>query len=423
MPEQTPTLSRLAETLIGSEIVRMNAEIKERMKNGDRIFNFTIGDFDPSIFPIPVELEEEIIHSYRKHFTNYPAGEGEAELRKSVAQYIRDRQGPDYAPDEVLIASGGRPLIYTAYRAICDEGDKVIYSIPSWNNNHYVHFVKGEHCAVVASPANLFMPTAEEIRPHLPGARLLALCSPQNPTGTTFTKAQLEAICDLVLEENARRGPGEKKLYILYDQIYWQLTYGDIVHHDPVSLRPALKEYTLFVDGISKCYAATGVRVGWSMGPKNLIGKMKAILSHVGAWAPLPEQRATTRYLMQKWSVDQYLRIFKAGLHERLVKIYNHVLQLRKDGLPVDAIAPQAAMYLTVKIEGVGKKTAEGQLLGKQSDVTRYLLDEAKLALVPFSAFGASPDSPWYRLSVGTCKIEEIPEMIGKLRTALARLQ
>jgi len=422
MSEHTPSLSHLAETLMGSEIVRLNGEIKERMKNGNKIFNFTIGDFDPSIFPIPVELEEEIIHSYRKHYTNYPAGEGELELRKSVAQFIKERQGPDFTTDEILIASGGRPLIYSAYRAICDKDDKVVYSVPSWNNNHYVHFVDGEHCAVTASAENNFMPTAEDLRPHLAGARLLALCSPQNPTGTTFSKSQLEAICDLVIEENARRGPDEKKLFILFDQIYWQLTYGEIVHHDPVSLRPALKAYTVFVDGISKCFAATGVRVGWSMGPGNVISKMKAILSHVGAWAPLPEQRATTRYLMQKWSVDQFMRLFKAGLHERLVKFHNQFMLLKKEGLPVDAIAPQAAMYLTVKIAAAGKTTAEGKVLGTQSDVTSYLLDEAKLAMVPFSAFGAEPDSPWYRLSIGACKLDEIPEVIAKLKATLLKL-
>jgi aspartate aminotransferase len=423
MPEKTPLLSNLAETLIGSEIVRMNGEIKEKMKKGEQIFNFTIGDFDTSIFPIPIELEEEIIHAYRKHFTNYPAGEGEPELRKSVAQFIKERQGPEYSLEEILIASGGRPVIYSAYRAICDEGDKVVYSVPSWNNNHYVHFVKGHHVTIPTSVKNHFMPTAEDLRPHIAGARLLALCSPQNPTGTTFSKKQLEAICDLVIEENARRGSYEKKLYILFDQIYWQLTFGDIVHHDPVSLRPELKEYTIFVDGISKCFAATGVRVGWTMGPEVVISKMKAIMSHIGTWAPLPEQRATSKYLMQKWSVDNNLRQFKSSLHDRLVKIHTGFLQLKKEGYPVDAITPQGGMYLSVKIDAAGKHTAEGSLLHDQSDVTRYLLDEAKLAIVPFSVFGTEENVPWYRLSVGACKIDEIQDMLNKLKSALSNLK
>lgn len=421
--EPLSPLSTLAETLIGSEIVRMNGEIRQRMMAGEKIYNYTIGDFDPSLFPIPQELEEEIIYAYRQHFTNYPSGEGELDLRKAVARFIQDREGISYDPDEILIASGGRPLIYTIYRAIADKGDKIIYAVPSWNNNHYVHFVDGEHCVLETRPEHNFMPTAEEIRPHLEGAVLLSLCSPLNPTGTTFSREQLEAICDMVIEENRNRPAGAKKLFILYDQIYWQLTFGETEHVNPVALRPELKPYTVFVDGISKCFAATGVRVGWSLGPRHLIGKMKAILSHLGAWSPLPEQKATAKYLLQKGSVDQYLKVFKAGLHERLQKIYKGFQQLKKDGLPVDAIVPQAAIYLTVKIDLVGKTTANGKLLEKQADVTAYLLSEAKLAIVPFPAFGASKSSPWYRLSVGTVKIEEIHEMFQKLREALKRVQ
>jgi aspartate aminotransferase len=110
---QTDKLSHLAETLIGSEIVKMNGEIKEKIKQGDKIYNFTIGDFDPSIFPIPAELEEEIIYAYRKHYTNYPLGEGELDLRKSVSYFISEREKLSYSTEEILIASGGRPLIYT----------------------------------------------------------------------------------------------------------------------------------------------------------------------------------------------------------------------------------------------------------------------------------------------------------------------
>ncbi len=415
-------LSELAETLIGNEIVRMNGEIKEMMSKGERIFNFTIGDFDPSIFPIPVELEEEIIYSYRKHFTNYPLGEGDADLRKSVLAFLHDRENLDYQPDEILIAAGGRPLIYTLFRAIVDKGDKVIYSVPSWNNNHYVHFTGGEHCVIEATAETNFMPTAEMLAPHLPGATLLALCSPLNPTGTVFSKAQLLAICEMVVRENEKRGADQKKLYVMFDQIYWLLTYGTTEHFNPVSLNPALRPYTILIDGISKCFAATGVRVGWAVGPATVISKMKAILSHVGAWSPLPEQKATAKYLMQKGSVDQYLKIFRSELSERLQKIYAGFIQLKKEGFPVDAIAPQAAIYLSVELNLRGKKTLDGKLLEHQSDVTQFILQEAKLAVVPFPIFGASANSAWYRLSVGNCKKEEINEMLGKLKEALKKL-
>ncbi|HEU4470163.1 MAG TPA: aminotransferase class I/II-fold pyridoxal phosphate-dependent enzyme [Flavisolibacter sp.] len=415
-------LSNLSHTLIGSEIVKLGGEIRERIRKGERIYNFTVGDFDPQIFPIPKELEDAIVEAYRNRFTNYPPGEGSLELREAVSSFAKDYQGLEYNTDEILIASGGRPLIYALFRAVCDKGDKVIYAVPSWNNNHYVHFVEGEHVVVEAKAENNFMPVADDIRPFIREASFLALCSPQNPTGTTFRKEELKAICDMIVEENNRRGEGEKKLYVMFDQMYWHLTYDGIQHHDPVSLNPAMRNYTVYIDAISKVFASTGVRVGWSFGPAGLLNKMKAILSHVGAWAPMAEQRALTQFLAQRQAIDAYLSHFKSELEERLRRIYEGVIKLKAAGHQVDAVSPEAAIYLTIKFNLAGKRTAEDKVLSTQADVTSYLLQHASLAVVPFYAFGAPADSPWYRLSVGTCKKEEIDEMLGKLRKALEAL-
>lgn len=416
-------LSQLSETLIGSEIVKLGGEIREKIRQGERIYNFTVGDFDPAIFPIPKELEEEIINAYRQHFTNYPAAEGNLDLREAVKTFTHDMEGLDYGTDEILVAAGGRPLIYAAFRAICDKNDKVIYAVPSWNNNHYTHFVEGQHLVVEAKAENNFMPSAEDLRPFIKDASLIALCSPQNPTGTTFRKKDLEEICDLVLEENKRRGDNAKKLYVMYDQMYWHLTYGNIQHYNPVTLRPEMREYTIFIDAISKVFAATGVRVGWSFGPARVISKMKAILTHVGAWAPMAEQKAVAKYLANKPAIVSYLAGFKNEIEDRLTGIYNGFQQLKTEGFPVDAIAPEAAIYLTIRLDLVGRTIADGNKLADQSAVTAYVLNEAKLAVVPFYAFGADKSSSWYRLSVGTCKKEEIGEMINQLRTALAKLK
>ena len=183
-----------------------------------------------------------------------------------------------------------------------------------------------------------------------------------------------------------------------------------------------MKEFTIFIDGISKAFAATGVRVGWAMGPANLIAKMKAINSHVGAWAPMAEQIATAKFLLQTENVDSYFVTFKAEIAERLQRIYEGFIQLKAAGFAVDAIAPQAAIYLTVQLQLVGKKDLAGKVLQDQKAVTEYLLNEAKLAIVPFTAFGASVNSTWYRLSIGTCKKEEIVEMLDKLKEALQQL-
>ncbi len=416
-------LSQLAETLIGSEIVKLGNAISERVRNGEKIYNFTIGDFNPNIFPIPKELEDEIINAYKNHCTNYPPADGIAELRNAVSAFLKDWEGIEYAGNEILIASGGRPLIYTIFKTMVDKGDKVIYATPSWNNNHYVHMTEGVHCVIEAAPENNFMPLAADIAPHIPGATLICLCSPQNPTGTTLQEEELTKICDLVIEENKKRSNSEKKLYVMYDQMYWTLTYKATKHYNPISLRPEVKEYTVFVDGISKAFAATGVRVGWSMGPAFIINKMKAILSHLGAWAPMAEQKATANFLLQKENIQKYLEHFKSEIEERLSKIFEGFIDLKNEGFSVDAVSPQAAIYLTVKFDLAGKTSKEGKVLEKQSDVTDYLLSEGKLAVVPFYAFGADKESPWYRLSVGTCVKEEINEMFEKLKGALSKLQ
>jgi aspartate aminotransferase len=415
-------LSHLSETLIGSEIVKLGGEIREKIRKGEKIYNFTVGDFDPKIFPIPKELEEEIVQAYREHFTNYPAAEGNIDLREAISQFTSHRENLSYAANEILVASGGRPLIYAVFRAICDKNDKVIYAVPSWNNNHYTHFIDGQHVVVNTTAENDFMPIAEDIAPHVQGATLLALCSPQNPTGTTFSENDLKKICEMVMEENRKRGENEKKLYVMFDQMYWQLTYGKIQHYNPVSLVPGMRNYTIFIDAISKVFAATGVRVGWAFGPPTIISKMKAILTHIGAWAPMAEQKATAKFLLNNQAIDSYLLQFRKEVEERLNAIYNGLMNLKADGFAIDAIAPQAAIYLTIQVNLTGKKTKEGNMLSTQEDVTAYLLNEASLAVVPFYAFGAPKGSSWYRLSVGTCKKEEIEEMLQKLRKALEML-
>jgi aspartate aminotransferase len=415
-------LSHLSETLIGSEIVTLGGDIREKIRQGEKIYNFTVGDFDPNLFPIPKELENEIVEAYRLHFTNYPAAEGNLDLRQSISVFLQDREQLSYSADEILVASGGRPLIYALFRAVADPGDRIIYAVPSWNNNHYTHFVGGQHVVVQTRLENDFMPSAQDIAPHIKDATLICLCSPQNPTGTTISKKDLEDICDMIIQENLGRPKGEKKLYLMYDQMYWHLTYGSVKHYNPVTLRPAMRDYTIYIDAISKVFAATGVRVGWSFGPVWIMHKMKALLTHVGAWSPMAEQKATAKYLLQKDNIDQYLFQFKKEIELRLRLIYEGFTRLKNAGFQVDAIAPQAAIYLTIKIDLKGKKTQSGVRLENQSDVTRYILDQAKLAVVPFTAFGASKNSPWYRLSVGTCHVNYIADMFEQLQLSMERL-
>jgi aspartate aminotransferase len=305
---------------------------------------------------------------------------------------------------------------------LVDPEDHVLFATPSWNNNHYTYLNGATPIMIETSPDQNFMPGVEDIKPYIDKVTFIALCSPQNPTGTVFTKKGLEEICDLVLHENQKRGSARKPVYLMYDQIYWALTHEDIQHYDPVSLRPEMKNYTVFVDGISKSLAATGVRVGWSMGPKLIIDKMKSILTHIGAWAPKAEQLATAKYLSDLDLYDAFLETQKQKINARLDGFYQGLMRLKKEGFKVDAITPQAAIYLTVQFALHGQKTDKEKILETTKDVTSFLLNEAKLAIVPFYAFGTSESSSWYRLSVGTCRLEDVDSVINNLRIALSKL-
>jgi aspartate aminotransferase len=224
-------------------------------------------------------------------------------------------------------------------------------------------------------------------------------------------------------ENDRRKAAGTKPLYVLYDQIYWMLTMKGIDHTDPVTLVPGMKDYTIFVDGISKSLAATGVRVGWSFGPEYVIGKMKSILGHVGAWAPKAEQVAASHFLQNTSALSNYINELKSKITLRFDGIYNGFEALNKKGYPVKIIAPEGAIYLTAQFALKGYATLDGKTIESTEDITAFLLNHAQLAVVPFTAFGVAKGTDWYRISVGTLKENEVGEMLAKLEAALATLK
>lgn len=415
------SVSQLASTLQGSEIIKIAGEVNELKRKGHIIANLTIGDFDSSIYPIPDELKAYITEAYAANQTNYPPADGVLELRERVSMFLKERYKLDYASNEILITGGSRPLIYATYLVLVDPGDVVIYPAPSWNNNHYCHLTRAKQVVVPTLAENNFMPKASDLKPYVKGATLLALCSPLNPTGTMFDKADLEEICDLVIAENKTRKENEKPLYILYDQIYSLLTFG-IEHVNPVSLRPELRDYTIFIDGASKCFAATGVRVGWGFGPEKIMAKMRSITGHMGAWAPKAEQVAMAKFLSHAVFVDDFMATFKTRIRKSLQTLYDGFQQMKNEGFAVEAIEPMGAIYLTLKIDYLGKTTPEGQVLKTASDINFYLIKSAGAALVPFSSFGTEDSVFWFRASVGGCSLEDIEAMIPRIKSALQKL-
>ncbi|MGA9212536.1 pyridoxal phosphate-dependent aminotransferase [Kaistella sp.] len=415
-------VSKLAENLIGSEIIKIGNQVNDLKAQGAEIANLTIGDLNSNIYPIPDLLKEEIQKAYQNNLTNYPPANGLLSLRKAISKDIKNRWNLDYSENDILVAGGSRPLIYAAFKTIVDSDDKVIYPVPSWNNNHYSYLTEAQKIEVETTAENNFLPTAADLKPHLKGAVLIALCSPLNPTGTMFTKQQLADICAMIVEENNSRGEGEKPLYLMYDQIYAMLTFG-ADHFDPVSLYPELKDFTIYVDGASKCFAATGIRVGWSFGPAEIIDKMKSLLGHIGAWAPKPEQEAVAVLLNHSEKVNEFVNHFKGEIAESLTVLHNGIQDMKSHGFAVESIKPMGALYLTIELNYLGKTKPDETLIKDSSDLVFYLINEAGVALVPFSAFGNSRDMPWFRASAGGVSLDEIKNMLPRLENALLKLK
>jgi aspartate aminotransferase len=412
-------VSTKAAGMVGSEILKIAGDIRAMTAEGKQICNLTVGDFSPSEFRIPRFLEENIREAYQRGETNYPPSDGMLVLRKAILSFYERRLGLRYPVESVLVTGGSRPGIYAAYQTVVNPGDPVVYPVPSWNNNHYSYLTGAAARPVHCTRDHAFLPTRAQLAEQIRGARLLALNSPLNPTGTAFAPDVLEEICDLVLEENARRSHAEGPLYFLYDMVYWMLTYGSTVHCNPVSLRPALAPYTILIDGISKPFAATGVRVGWTVGPTDVIARMAAMLGHIGAWAPRAEQIATARLLSADDQMNAYHASMKRGVQERLDALYAGIQRLRNAGHPVDAIPPMGAIYLSARFALNGKPSRTGKVLCTNEEIRQYLLQEAGLAIVPFQAFGAQEDTGWFRLSVGSISLKEIEAVLPRLEAAL----
>jgi aspartate aminotransferase len=348
--------------------------------------------------------------------TNYPPSDGVLPLREAVAGFYARELGLRYPVESVLVTGGARPLLYGSYRTVLDPGDVAVYPVPSWNNNHYAYLCGAKAVELpVAAGANFF-PTPEQLRPHLYTARLLLINSPLNPTGTVIDPEVLGRICELVVEENRRReragADARKALWVCYDQVYWQLTFGNARHATPPEVCADVAPYTIMLDAASKSFAATGLRVGWAVMPPAARQRMADILGHVGAWAPKAEQVAVAALLDDAATIRAYHAEMKARVRDRLDRLAAGFEAMRRDGYPVEVIAPQGAIYLSVRVA----------IPGQTNEATRkLLLDRAGFAVVPFQAFGLKEDSGWFRISVGAVSTAEIDAALPRVRAALPK--
>lgn len=409
----------MAGTMQGSRILGIAAQVKGMIAEGVDICNLTVGDFNPKHFPIPESLSTRIDAHVADGQTNYPPADGMLELRKAIVEFYARELGTTFPYESVVVGSGARPPIFAAYKLFLDPGDTLTYAIPSWNNEYYAHLNHTKVITVETAPEQRFMPTLAQLAPHLRATRVLHLNSPLNPCGTCIEEGALKEICDAVVAENKRRETtGEKSLILLYDMVYWLLTFGE-KHVHPIGVCPEIAPYTVYVDAISKAFAGTGLRVGWGVVPPYLQGKFKALIGHMGAWSPRPIQLATADFLQDGEAMSTYLDTFRGQIKNRLDAIYNTFKGMQNDGLPVMAIPPQGAIYLSVRCELIGKTLPDGTVVTSNEDIRLYLLHEARVAVVPFRAFGLEGETGWFRMSIGAVSQADLEAAMARLEKAI----
>jgi aspartate aminotransferase len=405
----TPTIAAMQ----GSLILGIAQQVRQLKAAGAAVADFTVGDFAPAQFPIPPGLSAEIGRALARGETNYPPAEGMPALRQAVADLYRERLGLDYGPDGVCVCSGARPPIFATWQMFVRPGDKTVSFLPGWNTGYYAQLFGADHHFVPTRAEDGFFPTVEAARAAMRGARLVILNSPLNPTGTAIQPEVLRGIAQALVEEN--RGRAEPCI-LLFDQVYWLLTQPGVSHHNPVALVPECAPYVVQVDAISKWLAGTGLRVGWAVLPPHLQERMKALVGHIGAWAPRAEQVATAAFLADRASLDAGVAALNAAVGARLGRLYTGIQAMKARGLPVDAIAPQGAIYLSFWVGLVGREATP-----TNESVRRLLLEQAGVAVVPFQAFDMPGDTGWFRLSVGAVGMADIDDALARLEALLSR--
>ena len=413
------SLSVAVRGLHESGILRITRQVRAMIAAGENVVNLTVGDFDPRYFPIPVELAMGIQQAVARGETNYPTPEGMLPLRQAISDYVFRTAGVRYPLDAIVVCSGGRPVLYGVYRAVINPGDKVLYSVPSWQNEAYAWLTGGESLEVQGTAETGFQPTLAQLAPYIPEASLLCICSPGNPTGTVMAEEHLREILIAVVAENkSREAAGKRPLFVLHDQMYGALVSSGQKHVYPAAIVPESARYLISADGVSKAFAGTGLRLGWMLVPPALGARIRDLLSHAGAWAPRAEQSAVAHFLNDEAAIARFRVEMDASLAERLEAMSEGFDALEAAGHPVRSINPQGAIYFSAQFKLHGKSVA-GRVLETDEDIRNLLLERAGVAVVSFKAFGVRGDTGWFRLSAGAVSMDEIREMFPRIRAML----
>jgi aspartate aminotransferase len=390
-------ISKMASAVQPSATQAAAARAKQMKAEGIDVLDFSLGEPD---FPTPEHICAAALEAMRKGHTHYTPAAGTPELRAAVARAYQKTYGIRYAPEQVLISSGAKHSLHNALVATVGPGDEVLIPSPYWVSYSDLVTMTGASFRLI--PTRLedgFKTSPAQVREAIgPRSRLLMLNSPGNPTGSVYTRSELEALADVVLEAG---------LAVLSDEIYERLVYGDAKATCFASLRPGLAERTITVSGASKTYAMTGWRVGWALGPAPVIKAMANVQSQqTGCPCSVSQYAAQAALEGDQACVERMRREFEAR---------RDLVCARLAQMPgVRSFVPPGAFYAFFDVSGTFGRSLAGRPVRDSAGFCTAALEGAHVNLVPGSAFGAEG---YVRLSyaAGREQLQAGLERLGQL--------
>jgi aspartate aminotransferase len=371
--------SRKAQSISPSPTLTIDAKAKQLKKEGVDVIGFGAGEPD---FETPAHIKEAAVRAIEAGFTRYTPVAGIPELLEAVSQKLQKDNGLAYEPRNIVVANGAKHALCNALAALLNPGDEVVIPAPYWVS--YPEMVKindGVPVVIQTKKENNFCPSPEDLKQALtPKTKAIIINSPGNPTGQVYSKEQLQAIADFAVQHN---------LFVITDEIYEKLIYGDSEHVSIASLGEEIKKRTVLVNGVSKTYAMTGWRIGYSASTAEIAKIMSSIQSHATSHANSIAQKAAVAALTGPQDCVQEMKeAFDARRKTMVGKIRS---------IPgLSCIEPQGAFYLFVDVSSTFGRAYNGRTVNSSDDFAAALLEEKQVAVVPGTGFGA-PD--YIRLS------------------------
>ena len=371
-------LSHIARNVRASTTMSIDSLSKQLKAEGHDVLSFAVGEPD---FPTPDHIKAAGIGAIEENVTRYTPASGTAELKKAVCLRMREDLGVDYAPDQVVISSGAKHVLYLALRALVDPGDEVILPTPGYVSYYeLIKMVGGVPVLVPATEAEGFKLTAEKLKEAVtPKTKALILNSPCNPTGMVYSREQLAALAKVCVEED---------IYIISDEIYYSLTYDGRAFVSLASLGEAVRERLILVNGVSKSYAMTGWRIGYALTRPDIAAVMSSYVSHSTGSPNAIAQRAATVALTSGQELVGEMREAFQQRRDYMVARINAMEGVR-------CLKPEGAFYVLMNIEKVLGRTLGGALIESDEDFATALLKSQGVAVVPGEGFGAKNYIRW----------------------------